>query len=70
MEPTNLLLVCLIAFGVVFSVLSLLAAAMHAITALFPERAAHVDDTIVAAISSTVATLAPGAHVTRIEEES
>jgi hypothetical protein len=29
-----------------------------------------VDDTIVAAISSAVATLVPGARVTRIEEES
>ena len=70
MEPANLMLVCLIAFGVVFAVLAVLAAAMHAITILFPERAARVDDTIVAAISSAVATLVPGARVTRIEEES
>jgi TRAP-type C4-dicarboxylate transport system permease small subunit len=69
-EPANLMLVCLIAFGVVFSVLAVLAAAMHTITILFPERAARVDDTIVAAISSAVATLVPGARVTRIEEES
>jgi TRAP-type C4-dicarboxylate transport system permease small subunit len=69
-EPTNLLLVCLIAFGVVFAVLSVLAASMHAITILFPERAARVDDVVVAAISSTVATLVPGARVTRIEEDS
>jgi TRAP-type C4-dicarboxylate transport system permease small subunit len=69
-EPANLMLVCLIAFGVVFSVLAVLAAAMHAITVLFPERVAKVDEAVVAAISSTVATLVPGAHVTRIEEES
>jgi hypothetical protein len=43
---------------------------MQLITVLFPERKAAVDPTVVAAISSTVATLYPGARVTRIEEES
>lgn len=70
MDPTNLLLVCLVAFAAVFTVLSALAASMQAITMLFPERRSEPDEAVVAAIASTVATLAPGARVTRIEEES
>jgi Na+-transporting methylmalonyl-CoA/oxaloacetate decarboxylase gamma subunit len=67
---TNLLLVCAVAFTVVFTVLALLAAAMHVITIVFPARAPAPDSAVVAAISSTVAVLVPGARVTRVEEES
>ena len=70
MDPVNLLSVCVIAFVSVFALLSFLALAMRAITALFPERIAKVDPVIAAAISSTIATIIPGAQVTRIEEES
>jgi hypothetical protein len=66
----NLFAICGIAFGAVFVLLSFLALTMQLITVLFPERKAAVDPTVVAAISSTVATLYPGARVTRIEEES
>lgn len=70
MTAPSLLLVCAVAFTVVFSVLALLAATMHVITILFPLRAPAPDSAVVAAISSTVAVLLPGARVTRIEEES
>lgn len=70
MSATNLLVVCVAAFSVVFLVLALLAAAMRLITILFPERVPGPDGVVYAAIASTVAVLAPGTRVTRIEEES
>ena len=53
-------------FGRVFS----LAGVMRLMTALFPERSPSVDPTMVAAITSTVAMVYPGARVTSIEEEA
>ena len=72
MEPTNLLLVCMIAFTLVMSVLGFLAVVMTWITRLFPVRevpaqSPGVDTAVVAAIQSVVATQF-GAVVTRIEE--
>ena len=66
----NLLAVCGIAFGAVFVLLLFLAIVMQLITVLFPVREGKLDGTVVAAISSTVASLYPGARVTKIEEES
>lgn len=64
----GLVAVCLTAFGVVFVVLAVLATAMHVITIVFPERVG-LDAAVVAAVASAVSTLAPGAQITRIEEE-
>jgi len=47
-------------------VLSLLSGAMRLITVLFPERVSDADAALVAAVSSAVETLVPGARVTRI----
>ena len=69
MEPLSLITICSLAFGVVFTVLTALAVSMWLITSLFPEREAALDPTVVAAISTTVASVIPGARVTRIEEE-
>lgn len=69
MEATNLSVVCVLAFVLVFVVLSLLSGAMYLITILFPARVVGMDAAVVAAVSSTVETLLPGARVTRIEEE-
>ena len=69
-ESTNLFAVCGIAFGAVFVLLTFLALVMQLLTVLFPERKSALDPTVVAAISSTVASLYPGARVSRIEEES
>jgi hypothetical protein len=65
----GLLWVCTIAFAAVFTLLTVLAAVMHLVTVVFPERRAAIDPAVSAAISTTVATLFPGARVTRIEEE-
>ncbi len=69
MEPTSLLLLCSTAFVSVFVLLAFLAVAMHLITVFFPERRAAVDAVVSAAIATTVASIIPGARVTRIEEE-
>ena len=70
MDPVNLVLICLIAFVTVFLLLAVLALAMHLTTMLFPPPAARIDPTVVAAISTTVSTVWPGARLTKIEEES
>jgi len=66
----SLITICAIAFAAVFVLLILLAVAMHLITTVFPERSATLDGAVIAAISGTVASLSPGARVTRIEEDS
>jgi len=68
-EATSLSVVCVLSFLLVFVVLSLLSGAMRLITVLFPERVSDADAALVAAVSSAVETLLPGARVTRIEEE-
>lgn len=70
MSEPNLFAVCGIAFGAVFVLLAFLALAQQLITVIFPERKSAIDSTVVAAISSTVASLYPGHRVTKIEEES
>jgi hypothetical protein len=69
LDEPNLFAVCSLAFLVVFVLLAFLAAAMHVITTAFPPKKAVLDSAVVAAVSSTVATLIPGARVTKIEEE-
>lgn len=66
----NLLQACGIAFAAVFLLLTVLAVLMRAITAVFPLRTPRTDPAITAAIATAVAILAPGARVTRIEEEA
>jgi hypothetical protein len=65
----DLVSACLIALFSVFTLLTFLALIMDLITRLFPARDGQVDPAIVAAISTTVASLLPGARVVRIEEE-
>jgi len=70
MEGYSLFAVCNIAYSTVFVVLGVLALVMHLITTVLPERQKGTDAAIIAAISSTIATLYPQAQVTKIEEES
>ena len=65
----TLLSACLIAIVAVFFLLGLLAVLMKLITAVFPVLEEKTDPALIAAITTTVATLFPGARVTRIEEE-
>ena len=70
MEATELIRSCGIAFLAVFTILSFLAVTMKLMTTFFPVKEASVDPTVVAAITSSVTTVFPGATVTRIEDES
>lgn len=69
METPDLLMVCVSAFSAVFVLLALLAAAMRVLMAVFPEVAAKADPAMLAAVSTAVAAVFPGAKITRIEEE-
>jgi hypothetical protein len=69
-ESINLIVVSLVAFSAVFLLLTILAAAMHLITLVFPVRKVVADSAFVAAITAAVASAYPGARVTRIEEET
>ena len=70
MAVSSLFSACLIAMVAVFVLLGLLAVIMWLITAVFPVREARIDSAIVAAITTAVASVWPGAKVTRIEEET
>ena len=70
MAVSSLFSACLIAMVAVFSLLGLLALIMWLITTLFPVREGKIDSTVVAAITTAVASVWPGAKVTRIEEET
>ena len=69
MEATNLFSACLIALASVFTLLGSLAVIFELITVLFPARRHRIDPVLIAAISTTVTSVYPGAKLTRIEEE-
>ena len=69
MEAASLFSACLIALVAVFTLLGVLALSIELITAVFPERRHTIDPALAAAISTTVASVFPGARVTRIEED-
>ena len=68
-EP-SIIIACAAAFAAVFGLLTFLAVVMQLITLVFPEDEPSIDSPVVAAISSAVASVIPGARVVRIEEES
>ena len=70
MEAATVFSACLIALAAVFTLLGVLALTIELITTLFPERRQAIDPVLAAAISTTVASVFPGARVTRIEEDS
>jgi len=70
LEAASLFSACLIALVAVFTLLGVLALTVELITTLFPERRQAIDPALAAAISTTVASVFPGARVTRIEEDS
>lgn len=70
MPDVSIVNACGIAFGAVFALLAFLAVAMHFITLIFREEEPETDPALVAAISTAVASIVPGATVIRIEEES
>ncbi|MBK8012901.1 MAG: hypothetical protein IPK13_16290 [Deltaproteobacteria bacterium] len=73
MKDVNLLVVCANAFAATIGLLSGLALILRGLVELFPEKPKEAKDStdaaMVAAITSAVATVIPGARVTLIEEK-
>jgi hypothetical protein len=69
MEPTDLIMICGIAFLVVFLILMLLAIIMRIIILIFPEKVAAIDPAVVVAVAATVQTVFPGTKMTKLEEK-
>ena len=68
MPEANLLTICGTAFLSVFALLVILAVVIQLITVAFPSCEKAEEAAVVAAISTALATIHPGARVTRIEE--
>lgn len=68
MDETSLITICVTALVAVFVLLITLAIVIRLITAVFPMRDQSDDAMLVAAISAAVATMHPGARVSKIEE--
>jgi hypothetical protein len=68
MQSVELVVICGVAFLMVFVILVLLAAIMRLIILIFPEKAAVSDTAMIAAISAAVQTVFPGTKITKVEE--
>jgi hypothetical protein len=68
MNEPNLLTISVLAFIAVFALLSVLAVVMHALTALFPEKADEYDAALLSAVVTAAAVAYPGMRVTHVEE--
>jgi hypothetical protein len=69
MEPTDLTMICGIAFLIVFIILALLAFLMRIIMLIFPMRAAETDPAMIAAVAATIQSVFPGTKITKLEEK-
>ena len=68
MESLDLLVICASAFVGVFLLLTVLALVMRLIIILFPEKEAISDSAMIAAVSTVLQTVYPGAKITKVEE--
>lgn len=68
MGSNDLVLICVSAFLAVFVLLAVLAAVMRLILVVFPAREETGDAAVVAAVTTAMSTIYPGAQITRIEE--
>ena len=69
MLNNDLLLICGVAFLMVFIILTLLALSMRIIILVFPEKSAKIEAAMIAAVTAAVQTIMPGTKVTKVEEE-
>ena len=67
MEP-DLLMICVTAMLAVFILLGLLALAMRALMAVFPERAVGDDAPMLAAVAVAASAAYPGTTITNVTE--
>jgi len=68
MQSVELVVICGVAFLMVFVILVLLALMMRIIILIFPEKKAVSDAALIAAISVAVQTVFPGTKLTKVEE--
>ena len=68
MHSPDLLTICISAFAAVFSLLAVLALIMRLITFVFVDKESGADAALIAAVTSTMSTLYPGARISNIEE--
>jgi len=68
MQSVELVVICGVAFLMVFVILVLLALMMRIIILIFPEKKAVSDAALIAAISVAVQTVIPGTKLTKVEE--
>ena len=69
MESNELLMICAVAFLMVFVILTFLALTMRLIILVFPEKVAQTEAAMVAAVTAAVQSIFPGTKVTKIEEQ-
>jgi hypothetical protein len=71
MESSNLLVICISSFAVVFLILSVLAIIMHFLLVIFPVKIKEkMDNTaVIAAITSAYNRQFPGTRISNIGEE-
>ena len=69
MEPTELSIICGVAFLVVFLILVLLAFIMRIIMLIFPAKAVEIEPAMIAAVAATVQSVFPGTKITKLEEK-
>lgn len=69
MLTNDLLLICGVAFLMVFIILALLALSMRIIILVFPEKKVKIEAAMIAAVTAAVQTIMPGTKVTKLEEE-
>jgi hypothetical protein len=60
--------ICGVAFLIVFVILALLALTMKLIMIIFPEKKAVSDGAVIAALAAATQTVFPGTKITNVEE--
>jgi len=68
MQSVDLVVICGVAFLMVFVILAFLALMMRLIILIFPEKKVVSDPAMVAAIAAAVQTVYPGTKLTNVEE--
>lgn len=66
---TDLLIICGIAFLIVFIILAFLAFLMRLTMLVFPQKAVEMDSAVIAAIAATIHSVFPGTKITKLEEK-
>ena len=66
---TDLIMICGIAFLIVFIILALLAILMRITMIIFPQKSVGMDSAMIAAIAATIHAAFPGTTISKLEEK-